>query len=164
MLKLLHTLFGGDERSSALSSHTVSISNEELVALLGQIGEKLILFDLRPSAEVERFPYIIPGALLTTHAKLLDLAHWIPPEAIVVLYGAEKISAYFDLLTLLHRDTHFYLLERGIKAWRQARLPMEAVNQLFLEKAPVVWKRDFAGGLGYPTVAKQGIAREGEGS
>jgi rhodanese-related sulfurtransferase len=143
MWKMMHALLGStNEPSSALGSNATLINNDQLVAIYGQIGEKLIAFDLRRAGEVERFPYVIPGSLLTTRVNLVDLANWIPPEAVVVLCGAGRISEHYDLIRLLPQDAHFYLLEGGIKSWVQAQLPMEPVNQIFMEETVSVWKRE----------------------
>lgn len=137
------------ERPPVLGSNAMLIRNEQLLAFYAQSPEALIIFDLRHSAEVERFPFVIPGALLTTRVNLLDLVDWIPPGAIVVLYGAERNSAYSNLVYRLPQDAHFHLLEGGVKSWQHARLPMEPVNELIAAAVPAVWRRE-------PAATKQG--------
>jgi hypothetical protein len=128
-----------------LNSNATLIDSEHLLILYGQSAEKLTLFDLRQKDDIDRFPFMIPGALLTTSANVLDLIDWIPPQAIVVLYGAEKISAHADLIASLPADAHFYLLEGGIKSWRIAKFPMEPIEELLPSEAPAVWARNSHG-------------------
>ena len=138
-------IFSGsrNHHQAELSANATVIGNDQLLALIGQGEENLILFDLRGSAEVQRFPFIIPGALLTTRVSLLELADWIPPRAVVVLYGAGQISSHAEFIERLPLDAHFYLLDGGVKSWCQARFPMEPVNDVFVAEAPTVWSRDF---------------------
>ena len=132
-----------NHHQAELSANATVIGNEQLLALIGQGEENLIVFDLRGSADVQRFPSIIPGALLTTRVSLLEMADWIPPRAIVVLYGAGQINNHAEQIERLPRDAHFYLLEGGVKSWCQARFPMEPVNGVFVAEPPTVWSRDF---------------------
>ena len=125
-----------------MNSNAMLIDREHLLILYGQSAERLILFDLRQKDDVDRFPFIIPGALLTTSANVLDLVDWIPPQAIVVLYGAEKMSAHAGLIARLPQDAYFYLLEGGIKSWRIAQFPMEPIEEFLPSEAPAVWARN----------------------
>jgi len=149
MRNLLQMVLGHkeEEQRPALNSNATLIRNEQLLALYSQTPEKLIIFDLRPFAEVERFPFIIPEALLTTRVNLLDLVDWIPPQAIVVVYGADRITAHRDLIERLPQDAHFHLLEGGVKGWQRARLPMEPVSELRRATVPAAWTRESAAGL-----------------
>lgn len=144
MWDLLRVIRGNKEKRQNLSSNATLIDSQHLLILYGQSAEELILFDLRQTDELERFPFIIPGALLTNRARILDVMDWIPPQAIVVLYGAEKISAYSDLIRRLPQDAHFYLLENGVKSWRHAKFPMEPIEEFLHSEAPVAWTRDSA--------------------
>lgn len=149
MWNLIQAFLGHSEaQRPASSSNATVIGNEQLLAIYGQSQERLILFDLRHDAELEKFPFIIPGALLTTRVSVLDLADWIPPQAIVVLYGADDISAHSDLIERLPQDAHFYLLEGGVKGWQRARLPMEDSGGVASANAPKVWARDSASSAG----------------
>lgn len=125
-----------------LASNATLIDSDHLLILYGQSSEKLILFDLRRKDEIDRFPFMIPGALLTTSVNILDLVDWIPSQAIVVLYGAEKIAAHADLIERLPADAHFYLLEGGIRSWKIAKFPMEPIEEFLPSEAPAVWARN----------------------
>lgn len=143
MWNLIQAFLGHSEgQRPASSPNATVIGNEQLLGIYGQSQERLILFDLRHPAELEKFPFVIPGALLTTRVTVLELADWIPPQAIVVLYGADHISAYSDLIERLPHDAHFYLLEGGVKAWQHARLPMEDAGGVASANAPKAWARD----------------------
>ena len=52
------------QRNQALRG-MVEISAENLSVLLEPLASKLIIFDLRGRDEVEQYPYVIPGGLLT---------------------------------------------------------------------------------------------------
>lgn len=142
MWNIVHKFLGNQYGSP--NSNATSISIDQLVSLYQSDRERLIVLDLRHVDDVERFPYVIPEALLTTQASLPELVDWIPPQAIVILYGADRISAHADLIASLPQDAHFYLLEGGIKSWRQAKLPVERVDQFTPQEAPNVWKRSSA--------------------
>lgn len=141
MWNLMTAVLGIKHTSSAIGANATLISTEQLVCFYGQSGERLMIFDLRDCAEVERFPYSIPGALPTTRANLLDLANWIPPESVVVLCGADNLN-HDDFISQLPNDAHFYVLKGGIKSWEHARLPLEPVNSFFLEGTPTAWTRE----------------------
>lgn len=118
----------GFGRPKFASANFSLIDNHQLVSLFADSSERLIIFDLRCPVDIEQSAYVIPGALLTTRASVPDLAKWIPPEAVVVLYGAENIFAHADILAALPPDARFCLLEDGLKSWRRAHFPVESVS------------------------------------
>jgi rhodanese-related sulfurtransferase len=106
------------------------ISAMELAAFCWCASDRLIVFDLREISEVEEYPHAIPGALLTTHVDLTMLIPWIPPNTIVVLYGATDVPRRFARLRAPADEIKLYALRGGLRSWWQAGLPLEdfAVN------------------------------------
>jgi hypothetical protein len=104
------------------------ISAAELSVLLESLCSKLMIFDLRRQDEVERYPYIIPGALLTAKMDVPGLIGWLPPRTWVVLYATEDIPGGFSKLHLLHNDLNFFALSGGLLAWWRDDLEMESVD------------------------------------
>lgn len=84
-----------------------------------------MIFDLRQSSEVDRYPCIIPDALLTTNVDLFELVRWIPPETIIVLYATEQIPRECALLNIGASESTVYALKGGLRSWLEARLPTE---------------------------------------
>lgn len=100
----------------------------DLSALLKPLGSKLMIFDLRRRDELERYPYIIPGALLTAGMDLAALIGWLPPETWLVLYATDRIPRSCSRLHLLRNDLSFFVLSGGLRAWWDADLAMESVS------------------------------------
>ena len=115
------------QRNRALRG-IVEISAEHLSVLLEPLRSKLIILDLRPRDEVEEYPRIIPGALLTTEVDLPTLIGWMPPDAWVVLYATDRIPGSCSRLHLLRNDLSFYVLSGGLRAWWRADLAMESAD------------------------------------
>jgi hypothetical protein len=92
---------------------------------------------------VERYPYIIPGALLTMEVDLAELIGLLPPRTWLVLYATDRIPQSCSRLRLLRDDLSFYVLTGGLRSWWDANFEMDSVDQ-------------YAGGLrtrGWPTSA-----------
>jgi hypothetical protein len=106
----------------------VEISAEHLSVLLEPLSSKLIILDLRPRDEVQRYPHMIPGALLTTEADLGALIAWMPSGMWVVLYATDRIPRSCSRLHPLRNDLSFYVLTDGLRAWWRAGLAMESVD------------------------------------
>ena len=106
----------------------VEISSAELSFLLEPLCSKLIIFDLRRQDEVERYPYSIPGSLLTAKMDVPGLIGWLPPRTWVVLYATDNIPKSFSNLHLLRNDLNFYALSGGLRAWWRDDLEMESVD------------------------------------
>ena len=106
----------------------MEISAADLSALLGPLFSKLIILDLRGRDEVEHYPYIIPGALLTTKVDAPALITWLPLRSWVVLYGTDHIPGRYSRLHLLRNDLSFYVLSGGLRAWWSAGFAMETVS------------------------------------
>jgi rhodanese-related sulfurtransferase len=87
-----------------------------------------VVLDLRPRDEVEQYPYIIPGALLTTEVDLAKLVGWLPPRTWLVLYATDRIPQTCSHLRLLRDDLSFYVLTGGLRAWWDANLEMDSVD------------------------------------
>lgn len=100
----------------------VEISAADLSALLGPLFSKLIILDLRRQDEVERNPYIIPGALLTMKVDVPVLITWLPARSWVVLYATDDIPRSYSRLRLLRNDLSFYVVSAGLRAWWYAGL------------------------------------------
>jgi rhodanese-related sulfurtransferase len=101
------------------------ISPVELASLRLRLPDRLLIFDLRESGEIEEHPFTIPGALLTTHGNFEALVPWIPPDTCVVLYATGGMPARYAGIHLLSRELKFCALEGGLRSWREAGLPLE---------------------------------------
>ena len=106
----------------------VEISPADLSALLGPLFSKLIILDLRRQDEVDHYPYIIPGALLTTKVDVPVLITWLPLRSWVVLYATDDVPRSYSRLHLLRNDLSFYVLSAGLRAWWRAGFAMETVS------------------------------------
>lgn len=110
------------------SGPIIEINPRELILLLTHVPDRLMIFDLRHSSEVERHPSIIPDALLTTNIDLFELMPWIPPETIVVFYAAEHIPRDFVVPVPQSSESTTYVLKGGLRSWWEAGLPVERVS------------------------------------
>jgi rhodanese-related sulfurtransferase len=106
----------------------IEISALDLSALLEPPDSRLIVLDLRRRHEVEEYPYIIPGALLSTQVDLSALVSWLPPRTWVVLYAMDSIPKSCSRLRLLRDDLSFYVLDGGLRSWWRANLAMDSVE------------------------------------
>jgi membrane protein DedA with SNARE-associated domain/rhodanese-related sulfurtransferase len=91
-------------------------------------GEDLVIFDLRPAAELILDPYSIPGAVHLGVDEVELRHHEIPRDREVIVYCScpnEVSSARVALL--LHRRgvTRVRPLLGGIDAWRELKYPLE---------------------------------------
>jgi hypothetical protein len=106
----------------------LEISAAELSVLLEPLSSRLIILDLRRQDEVERYPYIIPGALLTAKMDVRALIGWLPSRTWVVLYATDDIPRSFSNLHLLRNNLNFYALSGGLRAWWRDDLDLEPVD------------------------------------
>ena len=106
----------------------VEISAADLSALLGPLFSKLIILDLRRQDEVDHYPYIIPGALLTTKVDVPVLITWLPLRSWIVLYATDDVPRSCSRLHLLRNDLSFYVLRAGLRGWWSAGFAMETVS------------------------------------
>jgi membrane protein DedA with SNARE-associated domain/rhodanese-related sulfurtransferase len=107
---------------------TARITADELHDKLQQ-GEMPVILDLRSSAEVDRDPVIIRGALHITIGELKSRLSEIPRDRDIVLYCScpnEASSAKMALL--FHRSglSRVRPLLGGIDAWRERKYPIES--------------------------------------
>ncbi len=109
------------------ASRIAPINAISLASLSDSASESLILFDLRDLPEIERNSYSIPGALLTTNINLRAMIRWIPRDSTVVLFAEETIPPQDSRLRLPAKKLKMFALERGLKSWREAGLPLEPV-------------------------------------
>ena len=112
-----------------LNGQIVQIDATELSALMAHFPERLIVFDLRDSCELKRFPYVIPDALLTADVNLFASISWIPPGTIIVLYAEGEIRRDDPLLDLIASQTSVFVLRGGLQSWLDARLPASQISQ-----------------------------------
>lgn len=112
-----------------LDSQIVQIDATELSSLIAYFPEKLMIFDLRASREIKKFPYIIPDALLAANANLFASVPWILPETIMVLYSEGEIRRDDPLVDLIASRSSVFVLKGGLQAWLGARLPVEQLSQ-----------------------------------
>ena len=104
------------------------ISAADLLVALEPFCSNPIILDLRGQDDVECYPYIIPGALLTTKVDVPALITWLPPRNWVVLYATDNIPRSCSRLHLLRNDLSFYVLSAGLRAWWRAGFAMETVD------------------------------------
>lgn len=115
------------QRKQALRG-MVELSAESLSGLPEPLAGKLVILDLRGRDEVEQYPYIIPGGLLTTKIDPPTLIGWAPPQSWVVLYAMDRIPQSCSRLHLLRNDLSFYVLTGGLRAWWATGLEMDSVD------------------------------------
>ncbi|HXO33738.1 MAG TPA: hypothetical protein VN901_15415 [Candidatus Acidoferrales bacterium] len=106
----------------------MGISTEHLSVLMETLCSRLIILDLRRRDEVEHYPYIIPGALLTTKVDVPALIGWLPPRNCVVLYATDNVPKSYSRFHRLRKDLSFYVLSDGLRAWWNAGFAMETVD------------------------------------
>ena len=91
-------------------------------------GEEVVIIDLRPGAELDLDPSLIPGAIHLAMEEVEHRHHEIPRDREVIVYCScpnEVCSARVALL--LHRKgiTRVRPLLGGIDAWRELNYPLE---------------------------------------
>ncbi len=118
------------QRRRSMTEPITQISARDLSSLLLSVPEKLIIFDLREQNEIDLYPYIIPGALLTTKVSVASLMPWAPPHSMVVVYATDQPPKDSSLPPLLTFDSKFHVLDGGLYAWWEARLPLESIKCL----------------------------------
>lgn len=117
-------IFQGNRAAREISEITAA----ELSVLLEHISSSLIILDLRRRDDVDRYPYIIPGALLTANVDVRALIGWLPSRTWVVLYATDHIPKGLNHLPLLRSDLKFCALSGGLQAWWRDDLEMETVE------------------------------------
>ena len=95
-------------------------------------GEDVVILDLRPGAELELDPALIPGAIHLAVEEVEHRHHEIPRDREVIVYCScpnEVSSARVALL--LHRKgiTRVRPLLGGIDAWRDHNYPVEPASR-----------------------------------
>jgi hypothetical protein len=103
------------------------LSVADLYSQLVDLPEKPIILDIRGRLEIQTFPYIIPGALLATNVSFSAMIPWIPPQSTVVVYASDDIPDNGIPLRVISLVSKGYALNGGLRAWHQARLPLESV-------------------------------------
>ena len=103
-------------------------ATREISVLLEPLSSSLIILDLRRRDEVGRYPYIIPGALLTTNVDARALIGWLPSRSWVVMYATDQIPKGLNHLALWRSDLKFYALSGGLRAWWRDDLKLETIE------------------------------------
>lgn len=94
-----------------------------------EAGGNPLVFDLRPSSEVQQDPYLIPGAVHITVEDMQSGQHEIPGDRDVILYCScpnEVGSAKLAMLLQRNGLTRVRPLLGGIDAWRERNYPVES--------------------------------------
>jgi hypothetical protein len=117
-------IFQGNRAARGISEITVA----ELSVVLEPLSSSLIILDLRRRDDVDRYPYIIPGALLTANVDVRALIGWLPSRTWVVLYATDHIPKGLNHLPLLRSDLKFYAWSGGLRAWWRDDLELETVE------------------------------------
>ncbi len=94
----------------------MEISAKHLSVIREPLCSKLIILDLRRRDELEQYPRIIPGVLLTAGMDVPALIDWLPPQTWLVLYAMDTIPKSHSRLHLLRNDLNFYVLSGGLRA------------------------------------------------
>jgi hypothetical protein len=119
-------LFQRQLRNTAMRLSRLSAA--DLYSKLGDLLERPIIVDIRECREIETFPFMIPGALLTTNVSLSSMIPWIPPRSTVVVYAFDDIPHNCTLLPVIALAPKGYVLNGGLRAWHKASLPLESVT------------------------------------
>jgi membrane protein DedA with SNARE-associated domain/rhodanese-related sulfurtransferase len=93
-----------------------------------EIGESVIILDLRSNAEVERDPSLIRGARHITMDELKSRPQDIPRDRDIILYCScpnEVSSARMALMLQRNGFTRVRPLQGGLDAWRERKYPTE---------------------------------------
>jgi hypothetical protein len=114
-------------RNQALGG-MAEINAEHLSVLMEALSGKLIILDLRRRDEVEGYPYIIRGALLTEGMDVPALIDWLPPHTWLVLYATDRIPRRCSHVHLLRNDLSVWVLSGGLRAWWRAHFALETVD------------------------------------
>ncbi len=91
-------------------------------------GEELVILDLRPGAELDLDPSLIPGAVHLAVEEVEHRHHEIPRDREVIVYCScpnEVTSARVALLLRRKGVTRVRPLLGGIDAWRELKYPLE---------------------------------------
>ena len=100
-----------------------TISIDKLVRLIGTPKCPLVI-DVRPQDEFEADPHLIPSAIHCAFDKLEDQVEaYVGQSAIVICHNGASLSQGAAAL-LRHRGVPAEVVEGGIDAWRQERLPL----------------------------------------
>jgi hypothetical protein len=105
------------------------LSAADLYSQLADLSEKPIIVDIRERREIETFPYIIPGALLSANVSFSAMIPWIPPRSAVVLYASDSIPDDCNPPRVIKLASRGYVLDGGLRAWYTAGLPLESVSR-----------------------------------
>jgi hypothetical protein len=122
--KAMWRIFQGNRAAREISEITAA----ELSVLLEPLSSSPIILDLRRRDDVDRYPYIIPGALLTANVDVRASIGWLPSRTWVVLYATDHIPKGINHLPLLRSDLKFYALSGGLRAWWRDDLELETVE------------------------------------
>jgi hypothetical protein len=122
--KAMWRIFQGNRAAREISEFTVA----ELSVVLEPLSSSLIILDLPRRDDVDRYPYIIPGALLTANVDVRALIGWLPSRTWVVLYATDHIPKGLNHLPLLRSDLKFYAWSGGLRAWWRDDLELETVE------------------------------------
>lgn len=117
------------QRRQKMEEELSQLSASDLHSQLVTFSDKFVIFDIRGRREVEMFPYIIPGALLTTNVSLSAMISSIPPQSTVVLYASDNIPDNCIPHWAMGPGLRGCVLNGGLRAWYTARLPMESVTK-----------------------------------
>jgi membrane protein DedA with SNARE-associated domain/rhodanese-related sulfurtransferase len=106
------------------------ISPEELRRRM-EVGEDLIIVDLRPALEFEADPETIPGALHMDTAELEEAFEVIPRDREIVLFCSCPNEATAALMALRLRKLGILRirpLAGGLKGWRGRGFPLQSLE------------------------------------
>jgi rhodanese-related sulfurtransferase len=103
-------------------------------------GEEIVIIDLRPGAELDLDPSLIPGAVHLAMEEIDHRHHEIPRDREVIVYCScpNEVSSARVALSL-HRKgvTRVRPLLGGIDAWRELNYPLEPASHPTKSLTPI---------------------------
>lgn len=106
-----------------------SISAERLVRLIGT-PRCPALIDVRPKAEFEGHPRLVPGSVRRSHSEVSEWASEFAGRSAVVICGDGSSLSQGTAAWLRHAGVNADVLEQGIEGWIKAALPLLKLNRI----------------------------------
>jgi rhodanese-related sulfurtransferase len=106
-----------------------SISAEKLARLIGT-PRCPALIDVRPKAEFEGNPRLVPGSVRRSHSEVWEWASEFAGQSGVVICGDGSSLSQGTAAWLRHAGVNADVLEQGIEGWIKAALPLLKLGRI----------------------------------
>ena len=106
-----------------------SISAEKLARLIGT-PRCPALIDVRPKAEFEGNPRLVPGSVRRSHSEVWEWASEFAGQSAVVICGDGSSLSQGTAAWLRHAGVNADVLEQGIEGWTKAGLPLLKLGRI----------------------------------